>query len=277
MNLLYSEWGSYVGPVAPLFFGGPQNYSRQLTVDWTVKYHLCRILDPSKVTMGIPFYGRYWENTSKKQIVKGDNLWRMANVPEGKKFATGGEASYREIEEAYLKNSSFKRFFHRETRVPYLYSESLDVLLTYDNEVSIKAKVNHAVAHNLGGIMIWSIDQDSPSSALLKVVSKANLCTNSNDLMFKCPPMVEKRWWTWDESKENAGLCGKTKNVPLYNGFYPICDPEDPGHSCCSESGFCGSGPEYCDCPSCVDYAKNPEKIFEEPIKPKKADEENDY
>lgn len=61
-------------------------------------------------------------------------------------------------------------------------------------------------------------------------------------------------------------MCGKS--APLYNGYYAICDPDDPGYSCCGASGYCGSGSEYCDCPTCVNYAKNPEKILEEPIKP---------
>lgn len=61
-------------------------------------------------------------------------------------------------------------------------------------------------------------------------------------------------------------MCGKT--APLYQGYYPVCDPDDPGYSCCGAFGYCGSGPDFCDCPTCVDYLKNPEKILSEPIKP---------
>lgn len=60
-------------------------------------------------------------------------------------------------------------------------------------------------------------------------------------------------------------MCGKS--APLYKGYYPICDPEDPGYKCCGSAGYCGSGPEYCNCPTCVDYS-NYENILQEPIKP---------
>ena len=72
--------------------------------------------------------------------------------------------------------------------------------------------------------------------------------------------MTEKRWWTWEENKKRAGMCGKS--APLYNGYYPLCDPDDPGYSCCGNQGYCGSGKEYCECKGCVDYAKDPNKLL---------------
>lgn len=63
-----------------------------------------------------------------------------------------------------------------------------------------------------------------------------------------------------------AGLCGRS--APLYKGYYPVCDPDDPGYSCCGPAGYCGSGEKYCDCPTCKDYGNNPKLILDEPIKP---------
>lgn len=63
-----------------------------------------------------------------------------------------------------------------------------------------------------------------------------------------------------------AGLCGRS--APLYKGYYAVCDPDDPGYSCCGPSGYCGSGEKYCDCPTCKNYGNNPKLILEEPIKP---------
>jgi len=81
------------------------------------------------------------------------------------------------------------------------------------------------------------------------------------------PLGTERRWWTSeDQQPEKKGMCGK--DAPLYNGFYPVCDPDDPAYSCCSQWGYCSGGPESCDCPTCINYAKNPERILEEPVKP---------
>ncbi|PIO54241.1 hypothetical protein TELCIR_24401 [Teladorsagia circumcincta] len=94
-------------------------------------------------------------------------------------------------------------------------------------------------------------------------------------------------------------MCGKS--APLYNGYYPVCDPDDPGHACCGkvrlmtesrpesglssiiqglhgckaenifQFGYCGSGAEFCGCPECVDYAADPMLILKEPIKPSQS------
>lgn len=77
--------------------------------------------------------------------------------------------------------------------------------------------------------MIWSIDQDDLESKLLTAVFNG-ICNTSvgSSHTYKCNPLgSEKRWWTWIEDKAKAGMCGK--NAPLYKGFYPLCDPDDPG------------------------------------------------
>ena len=128
-----SKWGVYTGPVAPLHFGGPQNYSQQLTVEWSIKYHLCRINDPSKVVVGVPFYGRYWNNVGLK-MMPNDDLWRIAKPTRNRKWAEGGDLSYREINNELLKNVSFKFRFHKKALSPYLWSEKLKILISYENE-----------------------------------------------------------------------------------------------------------------------------------------------
>lgn len=66
---------------------------------------------------------------------------------------------------------------------------------------------------------------------------------------------ADKKWYTWnDDGPELAGKCGPT--APKINGEDPICNPEDKLYHCCSEYGYCGDGPAYCDCATCVNHAK---------------------
>ncbi|ULT86413.1 hypothetical protein L3Y34_006242 [Caenorhabditis briggsae] len=129
--------------------------------------------------------------------------------------------------------------------------------------------MKYATERNLGGLMIWALDLDDDADTLLNLVSSADLCSegSGDKVTYTCVPIDEVRWWTPENSDEKKqGQCGKS--APLINGFYPVCDPDDPGFSCCGAAGYCGSGKEYCDCKGCVNYRQDPNLILKDPVKP---------
>lgn len=75
--------------------------------------------------------------------------------------------------------------------------------------------------------MAWEIGQDDDENSMIDLLSGAQLCTNNDNVNFKCTPIDERRWWTYEENEDMAGLCGKS--APLYKGYYPLCDPDDLG------------------------------------------------
>uniref|UniRef100_A0A8D8U6W9 Chitinase A1 n=1 Tax=Cacopsylla melanoneura TaxID=428564 RepID=A0A8D8U6W9_9HEMI len=260
-----SKWGAYTGPPAPLFFGMPPRFSGKTNTDWTMKYYACKTKMPHKINMGVPFYGRFWKNVGDP-VDKTDGMWRMATAVNGK--FEGGYSPWNDIESEYLANGQFEKHFHEKSKTPYAWNPSTKTFLGYENEVSLTHKKNYAVDKNLGGIMIWALEQDDDDLSLLKTVASANLCSKSdpNLVNFKCSPIDEKRWWTSEDGDDKAGLCGRS--APLYKGYYPVCDPDDPGYSCCGAFGYCGFGDTYCKCPTCTDFGNEPDKITKGPIKP---------
>ena len=261
-----SKWGAYTGPPAPLYHGSPKGFSGKMNADYTLKYYVCNTKRPEKIVMGVPFYGRYWHNVGDP-IDESDSLWRIAE-PNNQQRYDGGFSGWRDIETHWLNRDDYESIYHEKTATPFLWSASNRALLAYDNAQSLTAKVQYAASHSLGGVMIWAIDLDNDNDDLLRSVYSAGICSPDTLQEYRCNPLgTEKRWWTPEDNQpEKAGMCGRM--APLYKGFYPVCDPDDPGYGCCGQWGYCGGDSASCDCPNCVNYVLNPDKLTEEPVKP---------
>lgn len=260
-----SKWGAYTGPPSPLYFGMPPGFSGKTNVDWTVKHYTCKTKQPHKINMGVPFYGRYWKNVGDSVDGK-DEMWRTASSVNGK--FEGGYVPWYKVKSDYLKNGAFQKKFHEKSKTPYAWNPTEKIFMGYENKESLEHKIKYAVDKNVGGLMIWALELDDNDLTLLNTIAKAPLCqrTDPTDVNHKCSPIDDKRWWTPEDGVDKAGLCGRS--APLYKGFYPVCDPDDPGYSCCGAAGYCGTGPKYCDCPTCKNYREDPKTILEEPTKP---------
>ncbi|KAF1752399.1 hypothetical protein GCK72_018954 [Caenorhabditis remanei] len=259
-----SKWGAYTGTPAPLYFGSLKGFSGKLNADFSMRFYTCKTKKPSQLNMGVPFYGRYWKNVLGP-IDKTDEMWRTAAPSNG--VYEGGYVGWRNLEkEGWNKEATS---WHEKTKTPYILNSGARMFLGFENERSLREKMKYATDRNLGGLMIWALDLDDDADTLLNLVSSASLCSggSGDKVTYTCVPIDDVRWWTPENSDEKKqGQCGKS--APLINGFYPVCDPDDPGFSCCGAAGYCGSGKEYCDCKGCVNYRKDPNLILKEPVKP---------
>ena len=54
---------------------------------------------------------------------------------------------------------------------------------------------------------------------MLNLLAGTDLCqrTNPNEINFKCSPLKERHWWTWDDDKVKAGMCGRS--APLFKAI----------------------------------------------------------
>ncbi|KAI6182771.1 GH18 domain-containing protein [Aphelenchoides bicaudatus] len=256
---------AYTGPTAPLFFSTPKSFSGKMNAEWTIRYYYCQTSNLNKITMGLPFYGRYWNNVGDA-VDPADQMWRTSKPNEKGEFE-GGHLAWRDLDKSDWNVNSTE--FHPKARAPYIFDAEKKRFLGYENVQSITEKAVYASLKNLGGVMIWALDLDDDNDTLLETVADTVSRTQSNFTdkePYRCSPIKDKRWWILEDGEEVAGMCGKS--APLINGFYPVCDPLDPSFSCCGPYGFCGSGNEFCTCSTCINYGRDPMLILQEPVKP---------
>lgn len=172
-----SKWGAYTGPPSPLYFGNPKGFSGKVNADWSIKYYVCRTKEPHKINMGVPFYGRFWKNVGEP-IDPNDGMWRMAEQVNG--IFEGGFVPWKEIKEKWISDPGFKVTMHEKAKVPYAWNAATKTFLGFENPESLAFKVQYAEDKNLGGLMIWAIDQDDDDYSMLDTLLRANLCRETD-------------------------------------------------------------------------------------------------
>ncbi|PIC44068.1 hypothetical protein B9Z55_004564 [Caenorhabditis nigoni] len=202
----YGPWGMpagvYTGPIGPLYGGKRGN------VDDTMKVHACETMEPSKVVLGIPLYGKFWKNVKKDPINQTETMcqeevcriddpfeisdvWRIAEMKDGR--PRGGFISWsdRETDDVGIIWNKTEAKWDDKSKSTYIWRPEDRILITYASKQSIEEKIKYVEEKNLGGINIWSLNMDDEKDTALELVSSGNLCDGKkkkkkNEIMYKC-------------------------------------------------------------------------------------------
>ncbi|CAA90145.2 GH18 domain-containing protein [Caenorhabditis elegans] len=165
-----------VGPDSPLYGGGSRN------VDEIMKYYICKTGQPSKFNIIVSFHATYWEGAELPLRDDSDDIFKDQNSAKG-----GFAVRWRELLQQKWDMSNIK--FHNLTKTSYMWIPGPPTrFMTLEDEKSLREKNRYVADHNIGGITMWTIDQDDGDHTLLKVVSSAELCTGDrrNEIKYKC-------------------------------------------------------------------------------------------
>lgn len=124
------------------------------TIDSTVQRYLQGGVSPSKIVVGLPFYGRVYAGVASTN----DGLFQPAPGPVPDEWRTGTD--YKSLVRRRPDANGFKRTLHPEARVPFLYDSATGVWITYDDPESIAEKVAYVRTRGLGGVMAWELGGD---------------------------------------------------------------------------------------------------------------------
>ncbi|GAA4470570.1 glycoside hydrolase family 18 protein [Nibrella saemangeumensis] len=128
--------------------------------DRAVQLYLQNGVPAEKLVLGIAFYGRAW------QLQNDDPKAHPRTIT---KVERGG--GYTFIKDSLLTNPSYKRYWDRQAKAPYLYNANLKRFISYDDEKSVKAKVRYVKKNGLAGVMFWEYFSD-PKTYLLSEIDR---------------------------------------------------------------------------------------------------------
>ena len=114
-------------------------------------------IDPSKLNLGLGFYGRSFQLSDPSCSSPGC-LFKGGAAP-GVCTDNSGTLSYREIMQV-IDGNGLSPYYDKENAVKYITWNS-DQWVSYDDQDTFQQKIKFSNDLGLGGILIWSLDQDT--------------------------------------------------------------------------------------------------------------------
>ncbi|CAG5131527.1 unnamed protein product [Candidula unifasciata] len=148
-----SDWESVTGHNSPLYPHGSGNtYSDQFNVQWAANYWAQKGAPKNKIVIGLPLYGRSFTLSSSNT-----GLGAPATAGHaGPYVRSEGYLSYYEICEIINKGATLHHI--SDQHAPYLVSGNQ--WIGFDNEDSLREKVQFVKDNGFGGTMVWALDLD---------------------------------------------------------------------------------------------------------------------
>lgn len=150
MGYDYHWGGGSPGPVSPLHGGAPWS---QWSLEWSIGDYLATGVDPKKLVLGLPLYGRRWPTE--------DN-----SVP-GKET---GKATSMVYTAALAEVGLHERHWDEITHTPYYFPDGQSQVW-YDDVESLSDKIGWSVNQGLLGVGFWALNYEGGDPAFWDMVA----------------------------------------------------------------------------------------------------------
>jgi chitinase len=144
------------GHQANLYTDADDPYSFHFSIENALKVYLDAGVNPRKLTIGIPFYGRGWQGVADGGK-RGE--WQAAGGAAPGQFAE--EAGTRGYSNLAAMLPSMTVHHDEQAVAPYGYTGAGGQWWTFDDAWSIGRKMSYAKSRNLLGAMIWEMSGDT--------------------------------------------------------------------------------------------------------------------
>ncbi len=153
-------WSTHTGFNSPLFPDPADPYAEPVHSTYNLSAAMQNYIDGGfpreQLSAGLAFYGRGFGNVANVN----NGLYASFSGVSPVGTWENGVFDYTDLANNYVNQNGYTRYFHEVTRVPWLYSPAAQVMISYDDSVSISEKAQYIVTENLGGAMFWEITGD---------------------------------------------------------------------------------------------------------------------
>ncbi|BET02278.1 chitinase [Nesidiocoris tenuis] len=221
----HGQWERQVGHNSPLYpLESATSYQKKLTVDYSAREWVKQGAPKEKLMIGMPTYGRSFTLVDETKFDIGAPA--SGGGKPGNYTAESGFAAYYEICD-FLHEDNTTLVWDNEQQVPFAYRG--DQWVGFDDERSLKMKMEWLKEEGFGGIMIWSIDMDD----------FRGICGNGKF------PLVNAMKAELEDYKIKLEFQGPYE-TPTSNGQYTTKDPH--AVTCEEEDGHISYHPDKADC-----------------------------
>lgn len=258
----HGDWERQVGHHSPLFpLYTASSFQKKLTVDYSAGEWVRKGASKEKLLVGIPTYGR--------TFTLGDNNLTDVGAPAtagGRPGNYTGETGFLSFFEICdLLRSGATLVWDNEQMVPYAYKD--DQWVGFDDQRSLKLKVQWLKQAGYGGVMVWSVDLDDfkgtctgNSYPLLTAIKEelkgykvANLEVASSNILNSYGQLVDPDEVVCDEEDGHISYHLDKKDCTMYY----MCEGKRRHHMPCPTNLVFNLNESVCDWPENVDDCKH--------------------
>ncbi len=153
----------FADPDSPL----PQNIRSTHTVEASINNYIQAGAPHEKINVCLAFYGRGYGNV----LNQNNGLYASfeGSAPEG--TYEDGIFAYWDIADNYIERNGYLDYWHPMSKVPWLFNPHDGIMISYDNERSIREKAQFVKFRNLGGVCFWDFSLDR-NHGLIDVINE---------------------------------------------------------------------------------------------------------
>ena len=134
-------------------------------VDFAVQAYLEAGVPADKIVVGVRFVGNGWTGVPPAN----NGLYQKPGGPAPGSWGEPGSFGFQDIEDNYLP--TYTRSWEKAAEVPWIYNPETGIMISYEDQDSVTAKANYALANQLGGIMIWELAADDSEDTLVNTIA----------------------------------------------------------------------------------------------------------